>query len=161
VGQKDQGWDIALSLLNFERGADVGGAALLRRFFELILQYLNERNLTGDPLIKQQLADIYIEIETARLLAYQLIYLASQEMPSATQASMSKLFSSESNQRCANAMMKLLGSFGPLAGGSQWAALQGQINHLYLQSFNSTLARGTSEIQRNILATRGLGLPRS
>ena len=161
VGRKEQGWEVALSLLNFERGLDVGGAGMMRGFFDLIRQYLKERNLTEDPLVKQHLANIFIEIETARLLAYQLVWLASQGLATASQASKSKLFCSEASQRCANAMMKFLGSYGQLAEGSKWAALQGRIGYWYLQAFSSTLARGTSEMQRNILAIRGLGLPRS
>lgn len=160
VGQPGQGWEIALALLNFERGLDVGGAAMIRRFFDLTMEYMKERNLTEDPVVQQHLANIFIDIETARLLAYQLVWLASQGLPSASQASMSKLFSSEANQRCANAMMKLLDSYGQLAGDSKWAVLQGRIGHWYLQSLSFTLARGTSEMQRNILAVRGLGLPR-
>jgi alkylation response protein AidB-like acyl-CoA dehydrogenase len=161
VGQKDQGWEVALALLDFERGVDVGGAAMMRGFFNLLMQYMKEHNLTEDPVIQQHLANIYVEIETARLLGYKVVWLASQGLPTSSQASMSKLFCSEANQRCANAMMRLLGSYGQLTGDSKWATLQGRIGHWYLQAFTATLARGTSEIQRNILAVRGLGLPRS
>jgi len=161
VGQKEQGWQIALDLLNFERGLDAGETAMIRSFFDLTMQYAQEHNLTDDPLVQQQLASMFIDIETARLIAHQLVWLASQGLPTTAQASMSKLFCSEANQRCADTAMKILGSFGPLAKDSKWAVLQGKIGLWYLESLTSTLARGTSEIQRNVLAVRGLELPRS
>ena len=57
--------------------------------------------------------------------------------------------------------MELLGLYGQLADDSRWAPLEGRLQQTYLSTFSETLAAGTSEIQRNIIATRGLGLPRS
>jgi alkylation response protein AidB-like acyl-CoA dehydrogenase len=161
VGQKDHGWETALALLGFERGLDAGSVGLMRAFFDMMLRYSKEHRLTDRPAVRQNLANVFIEIETARLLAYKVVWSAAKGLPSGTQASMSKLFSSETNQRCANALMKVLGTYGLLAEDSRAAVLQGRITQWYFQSFSSTLARGTSEIQRNILATRGLNLPRS
>jgi alkylation response protein AidB-like acyl-CoA dehydrogenase len=161
VGQKDHGWETALALLSFERGLDAGSTGLMRAFFDLMLRYLKEHHLTDKPAVRQNLANVFIEMETARLLAYKVVWSACKGLPAGTPASMSKLFSSEANQRCANAMMKMLGSYGLLAEDSRAAVLHGRITQWYFQSFSSTLARGTSEIQRNILATRDLRLPRS
>ena len=71
-----------------------------------------------------------------------------------------KAFASELSQRMAQVGMDLLGLYGQLKPGSKWAPLQGQIENMYLTSISSTIAAGTSEIQRNIIAERGLGLPR-
>ncbi len=161
VGRRGQGWELSLALLNFERGAGVGEVGRMRGLFDLITQYVVEHDLLNNLKIQHYLADIYIEIETARMIAYQLVWLGSQQLPAASQASINKLFCSEATQRCSNTMMKILGSYGPVTKDSKWAVLQGKIAHYYLESFSSTLARGTSEIQRNILATRGLGLPRT
>lgn len=73
---------------------------------------------------------------------------------------MNKLFRSETEQRIARTGMKLLGLYGNLRDDRKWAPLRGRISHLYLTSVAATIAAGTSEIQRNIIATRGLGLPR-
>ena len=160
LGQKDQGWEVAMTLLDFERGLDMGPIATMRRIFEMLVQYLREEGRGANPLVRQQLANIEIEIETARLLSYRGAWLASQGLPTTAQVSMSKAFSYEAQQRAANAAMKLLGSYGQLVEGSKWAVLQGLIERWYLETFAFTLFTGTSEIQRNILATRGLGLPR-
>ena len=71
-----------------------------------------------------------------------------------------KLFSTELNQRIYRTGMKMLGLFGQLDGRSANAAIRGRIKYMYLRSVANTIEGGTSEIQRNIIATRGLGLPR-
>jgi alkylation response protein AidB-like acyl-CoA dehydrogenase len=76
------------------------------------------------------------------------------------EASVSKMYGSELAQRLANAGMQLLGLGGQLAPGSPWAPLQGRFETLYLGAAALTIAAGTSEIQRGIIAGRGLGLPR-
>jgi alkylation response protein AidB-like acyl-CoA dehydrogenase len=76
------------------------------------------------------------------------------------EASQTKLYGTELAQRIARTGMRLLGLYGQLAPGSKWAPLAGRIERMYLLSLGSTLASGTSEIQRNIIATRGLDLPR-
>ena len=163
LGGVNNGWQTAMALLNFERTADVGGAALMRRFFELITDHLKNRGLLSDPTVQRHLADIFIDIETSWLMAYRLVSLAKTGATAkvSAHASMSKLYGSEAAQRVSNTMLNLLGSCGQIENDPELDVLQGRIAHWYLHAYTSTLARGTSEIQRNILATRGLGLPRS
>ncbi|MFQ5880106.1 MAG: acyl-CoA dehydrogenase family protein, partial [Dehalococcoidia bacterium] len=71
-----------------------------------------------------------------------------------------KIVSMELNQRIARTGTKVLGLYGQLDGASRWAPLAGRIKYMYLRSVANTIEGGTSEIQRNIVATRGLGLPR-
>jgi len=162
LGGVNNGWQMAMALLNFERNADVGGAAMMRRFFELVTDYLKKRNLLRDPIVQRHLADIFIDIETSRLMAYRLVGSAREgtKADASARASMSKLYGSEASQRVSNTMLNLLGTYGPIENDPELGVLQGRVGHWYLQTFTSTLARGTSEIQRTILATRGLGLPR-
>ena len=73
---------------------------------------------------------------------------------------MVKAFGTELQQRVAGVGMSLLGMYGQLEPGSRYVPMHGRIERSYLLSPSTTLAAGTSEIQRNIIATRGLGLPR-
>jgi hypothetical protein len=73
---------------------------------------------------------------------------------------MSKMYASELEQRLENTWMQMLGLYGQLQEGSKWAVLNGEITQLYLDSVSRTFVAGTSEIMRNIIAQRGLGLPR-
>ena len=94
------------------------------------------------------------------MLAYRVAWLQSQGRVPNYEASVSKMYGSELAQRLALAGMQLVGLAGQLAPGSQRAPLAGRIESLYLQSAALTIAAGTSEINRGIIATRGLGLPR-
>jgi alkylation response protein AidB-like acyl-CoA dehydrogenase len=76
------------------------------------------------------------------------------------ESSIAKLFSSELDQRIAATQMKLLGHYGQLTRGSPLAVENGRIPVTYLYATASTIGGGTSEVQRNIIAQRGLGLPR-
>ena len=76
------------------------------------------------------------------------------------EASISKLFSTELLLRVANTGMQALGLMGQLTEDSRWAPLRGRFRRLYLWSLSETIGGGTSEVQRNIIATRGLALPR-
>ena len=73
---------------------------------------------------------------------------------------MGKVLGTELQQHLAIAGVELLGLYGQLEPGSKYAPLSGRIERSYLTSVSATIAAGTSEIQRNIIATRGLGLPR-
>jgi alkylation response protein AidB-like acyl-CoA dehydrogenase len=76
------------------------------------------------------------------------------------EASVNKMYRSEVQQRLAQTGMRLIGPFGTAWKGTHWAPLAGRISHMYVNSVSATIAAGTSEIQRGIIATRGLGLPR-
>jgi alkylation response protein AidB-like acyl-CoA dehydrogenase len=76
------------------------------------------------------------------------------------EASMAKLFSSELAQRLAHTGMQISGLYSQLVADSKWAPLGGEIAGTCLSSVSATIQGGTSEIQRNIIAMRGLGLPR-
>src|SRR5579875_566179 len=110
--------------------------------------------------IRLELAERAIEAEIARLISYRIISLQKRGVVPNYEASMNKLFRSEASQRVAQTGMKLNDLYGNVFPRGKYAAMRGRISTMYLTSVSATIAAGTSEIQRNIIATRGLGLPR-
>jgi len=164
VGEENRGWYVAVTLLDFERsGIDYSASA--RRLMDELKDYVTETTQNGKPLmdlpwIRSLLADRYIDCEVARLMAYKVAYMQSQGLVPNKEASMSKVFGSETLQRVTAAGMEIMGMYGILGRDEKWAPLMGRVQEAWMSSFADTIAAGTSEIQRNIIASRGLGLPR-
>jgi alkylation response protein AidB-like acyl-CoA dehydrogenase len=112
------------------------------------------------PWVRNLLADRYIECEVARLMAYNVAWMQGEGLVPNKEASMSKVFGSETLQRVTIAGMEILGLYGALDRNDAWAPLRGRIQEHWMTSFSHKIAAGTSEVQRNIIASRGLGLPR-
>ena len=159
VGQKNRGWQVAQTLLGHERSG-IHRIASARRNADLLIEYARETGLGKDPLIKQKLVQLTIEGDIARLLAYRVGWLQTTGQAVEYEASMSRVYGAEYQQRVARVGMQILGLYGQLAKDSKWTKLYGKIEEDYLCSIGATLAAGTSEIQRNIIALRGLDLPR-
>ena len=164
VGQEDRGWYTLAVALDFERSG-VGYSAGARRTLEALVKYARQTERNGEPLsknpnVRRKLAQRFTETEIARWLAYKVAWMQSQDMIPNAEASMSKMYGTELTQRVARTGMEILGMAGQISQGSKWAPLEGHIQQLYLSSVSSTIAAGTSEIQRNIVAQRGLGLSR-
>ena len=162
VGEKNKGFSYLMSALDFERMIPPGG---IRKLFEELIQYAREtevdgRPLSKNPLIRQKLSQIAVELEGAKLLYYQLAYILDQGMIPNYRSSMEKTFVTELEQRVTNTAMEVLGLYGQLKKGSKWAPLDGKVEYCYRWSVVKTIYAGTSEIQRNIIALRGLDLPR-
>lgn len=164
VGELNRGWYVATTTLDFERSGIQRVISGLRMYDQLV-EYARGRSATeGASLpapLRHRLAELKIEYEVGRLLAYRVAWLQSQGRVPNYEASVAKLFGSELAQRLAGTGMQLLGLEGQLAPGSPHAALLGRVEALYLNSVALTIAAGTSEVNRGIIATRGLGLPRA
>lgn len=162
VGEKNKGFYYLMSALDFER---MFPPSAYRGLFEEIVGYARETEVDGQPLskntlVRQKLAQMSIELEVAKLLYYQLAHILDKKMIPNYQSSMEKLFATEVAQRITETGMEILGLYGQLREGSKWAPLAGKVEHFYRWSVVETVYAGTSEIQRNIIALRGLGLPR-
>ena len=107
-----------------------------------------------------ELANRAIEVEVLRGLSQGVAELQFAGKPPAHQASVLKLYHTELAQRIAATGMKMIETHGLLYRGEKHAPFDGMIAQQYLYASTLTLQVGTSEIQRNIIATRGLGLPR-
>ena len=165
VGELDRGWYVGAALLDFERSG-VDRPARARRILQELVQFCKEstrngHSLSEDRVIRLRLANMAVEIESSRLMCYNVAWMQSQGLVPNREASISKVYSSELVQRVYGLGMQILGLHGQLEPGSKWAPLQGRIENAYMRSGGGTVAAGTSEIQRNIIATRGLGLPRA
>ena len=157
LGEVNRGWYIGTTTLDFERSS-IGNAVGQRQLLEYYMRYLKEQGGI-DAAGRSAFADRWIEASTARMLSYRVVTLQANGMVPNYEASIAKLFNSELGQRIARTAMGMLGLSGQLTD-DKTAPLKGRAPASYLQTVASTIAGGTSEIQRNIIATRGLGLPR-
>jgi len=166
VGEVNRGWYVSTATLDFERsgiGRVIGGL----RTFEEVVAYAKAtpaRDSGGGTLfdrapVRLALADVALSFEVGRLMSYRVAWMQSRGLVPNYEASMAKTFGTELHQRMARVAYTTLGLRGQLLGG-EWAPLEGQIPMTVLQAVSLTIAAGTSEINRNIIATRGLGLPR-
>jgi len=164
LGEENRGWYIAMTTLAFERSS-ISFAAESARTLEELIAWAKETKrdgtpLVADPLIRHKLAEMAIEIEVARLINYHVAWMQQRGLIPNYQASVAKTFGTELHQRLANTGMQLLGLYGALDEKSKWAQLKGKIEYLYLWTVGETIYAGSNEIQRSIIAQRGLGLPR-
>ena len=164
VGQRNKGWYQLVIALDFERSS-IGYAAGNQRILEELVRYVKEttRNgkpLAGDPLIRNELAQLVVENEVARMMAYRIAWMFSKGLHPSYESSMSMVFVSEVMRRTANTGMRLLGHYGELDRDSKWAVMNARIMRMCLSSLSIGVGGGSNEIQRNIMAIRGLGLPR-
>jgi alkylation response protein AidB-like acyl-CoA dehydrogenase len=166
LGQENQGWYIAAMTLDFERSSLVAaGVAMARRSLDDLVQYCKETQVNGkslldNPLVRHKLAEMAIEIEVGRYMVYRVVSRQARKEPGSIEAAVCKLYNTEVDVRLANAGIQILGLFGQLHRDSKWARLMGRFEKSYLYALAMVVGGGTSEIQKNIIAMRGLGLPR-
>ncbi len=164
VGELNRGWYVAVTTLDFERSG-VEWPTSARRLLKDAVAELREWRGGGvapldDPIVRHKLAQAQIEAEVGRWLAYRVTAMQAAGMVPNHEASMSKVFGSEMVQRLSHTLVEIHGLYGQVRRGSKWERLLGRPADGYLGSVSVTIFSGTSEIQRGIIATRGLGLPR-
>jgi alkylation response protein AidB-like acyl-CoA dehydrogenase len=168
----DQGWKAATTLLGLERGDEAAtNPILFRAELDRLIQLVHERGLTGDEVVRDQVARAYTRVEIMRFLGARVLTGWLRGDPPGTEASVSKLLWSEYHRTVTDLAMTLLGPAAMTPTGrpplrhyrtddpgapnstASWA-------HTWLAAVSGTIYAGTSEIQRNILAETALGLPR-
>ncbi|MDZ7728137.1 MAG: acyl-CoA dehydrogenase family protein [Dehalococcoidia bacterium] len=159
VGEENRGWYVGMTLLDFERSG-IGTTAGQKRTLEKLTDTL--RDIGGDTLRKNRtkLADLVIANNVGRFLGYRIGYIQAQGQVPNYEASVTKTYQSELGQRIYNFGVNMLGLSGQMMPEDPHAPLGGNLPESYIQAVPSTIYSGSSEIQRNIIATRGLGLPR-
>jgi alkylation response protein AidB-like acyl-CoA dehydrogenase len=167
LGPQNEGWRVATTTLMNERGTGALASVMRYRivFDEIVdLARSTQRNgslATQDPVIRQQLAQFYVDLEMMRFTAYRTFSKIVQGGDPGPEGSISKLAWSELNQRMMELVMSLEGPASQLMRGSPHAVEGGRWQHHFLRSRANTIEAGTSEIQRNIIAERVLGLPKA
>lgn len=160
VGELNRGWYVATTTLDFERS----GIRMVMPAVRAVDELANAARGLRDrlpPWTRVRLAELRIEVEVARLLSYRVAWLQSQGRVPNYEASIAKLFGTELQQRVANAGLHLLHATGQFEPAAPFHRLARRTESYYLHAVALTIAAGTSEIQRSIIAIRGLGMPRA
>jgi alkylation response protein AidB-like acyl-CoA dehydrogenase len=165
LGDEDAGWTLVGEGLAFER-IGIARYARANRVLEHLVQHVNEtvvdgRPLAADPAIRMRLATLATRIEAAKLLNYGAISIqAAGEVP-AIEASIARIHNTQVEQLAGQVGLEVLGPQGLLVDDDPRCLLDGEMQRQWLESIPVTVAAGTTEVQKNIIAQRGLGLPRS
>jgi alkylation response protein AidB-like acyl-CoA dehydrogenase len=163
VGEENQGWYHAMTTLDYER-AGLDRYARTRRTFDDFVALCRDAKFNGitlgaDPLVRHKFASLKVGMDSWGLLCWKVAWMQSRgEVPNA-EASTAFLFGTEQRLKLAQDAMEILGFYSILVGESELAPLQGAIEGLSRESLHLHGA-GTLEVHRNIIAQRGLGLPR-
>ncbi|HXH22249.1 MAG TPA: acyl-CoA dehydrogenase family protein [Dehalococcoidia bacterium] len=164
VGEENRGWYIGTTTLDFERSNIATGVGHNLAVADLLRWARDHKgahfNRVDRPAMRLELADRAVEARVELMLCYTIISMQARNIIPNKESSIAKLFSSELDQRIAATQMKLLGPYGLLGRGSHLAVENGRIGTTYMYATASTVGGGTSEVQRNIIAQRGLGMPR-
>jgi alkylation response protein AidB-like acyl-CoA dehydrogenase len=164
IGEENQGWRYIMTALSFERTAGIEHVSRSTRTLHELTKYAQEtkrngRPLTKDPVVRHRLAEFAVECEIGRLMCYNIACMEDKGLVPGHEASMAKNYCAEMGQRLSNTGLGMMGMYGQLGPG-HWSPLHGMVHTSYLFGVGDTLGGGTSEINRTIIATRGLGLPR-
>ncbi len=160
VGEKNRGFYQVLNQLDYERS---GMERLMGNYplFDSIIQFAKDNKLSQKSVIRNKLAQLQIEFEVGRLLIYRVAFLMEEGRVPNWESAMSKAYSTEFEKHVAGVAMEVLGPYGQLTSSSKLVPLRGMALHSYLASKGYSLQAGTTEILKNVLAVRGLGLPSS
>jgi alkylation response protein AidB-like acyl-CoA dehydrogenase len=165
VGEINDGWKVAMATLGFERGTGLGAPAAFKALLDRVVDVtLKEPRYNGvaaeDPDIRRRVAQGFIETRVFDLNTKRVLTQLTKGQPLGSEASLSKLFWSEMDARLWELGNDALGPRAELAPGAADAELGGKWFGDYLYARASMIYAGTSEIQKNIIAQRVLGLPR-
>ena len=151
VGGLHQGWQVANSTLRHERNM-LGSSARTQQLLHAVQRLARRRGIADDGAIRQRLANLAIRVEAMRLHAYRELTDAARGRPPGLPALVTKLVSTELNHDLAELALDLLGAQG-LGTGGLWS-------FELMFTLGMIIGGGTSQIQKNIISERGLGMPR-
>ncbi|GMU78318.1 MAG: acyl-CoA dehydrogenase [Acidimicrobiia bacterium] len=156
---QDGGWEVITTGLTFER-VGIARYARAAAVLELAVEHANATGLARDPLVRRLLADLGARIEAARLLSYRAVSIQARGEVPTVEASLSRMHNTVVEQLTGNVVMEVIGAGAQLRPGDPDAPLGSEPTRHWLRNVPTTVAAGTLEVQKNIVAQRGLGLPR-
>lgn len=165
LGAPGAGWNIAMGIVAHERGPmwTFVFQRKIRRALSQLIQLVREHPAAAgalrDPVVRQRLAQAHIEVELLRLSGYRSLTTLLRTGHPGPESSLEKVLGSETDQRLQDLALDLFGTYGALRDGPE-ALAAGAIPRQFLYARSETIMGGTSEIQRNVIAQRILGLPR-
>ena len=158
MGELNRGWYVTTSLLNSER-SQIRSVSSLQQTVDDLEEYVRAHRDTVRSEPRLELVDRRIEVQVGRMIAYRVVSIQQRGQMPTHESSCQTLFLSELAQRVARTGMKIAGLYGqgslPQFGRFGWSQ-----QRRYLSTVLSTIVGGSSEIQRNVIASRGLGMPR-
>ncbi|WP_434444942.1 acyl-CoA dehydrogenase family protein [Lentzea sp. E54] len=157
IGEEHKGWKLITNQLNHERVA-LCSAAPLRTALREVRQWADETGATKQEWVRLHLARVHAKTEFLKLINWR-IASGSDEAPSPAEASATKVFGTEFATEGYRLLMEVLGANGIVRAGSPGALLHGRVERMHRSSLILTFGGGTNEIQRDIIARVGLGLP--
>ena len=163
VGEENRGWYVGMTLLDFERSG-IGGAVATRKSLRSLLDFAGGDGAPQSPGLRRNrgnIADRYIESDVAYNFSMRIASMQAAGLIPNYEASTGKIAGSELNQRSAATGMKVFGLYANIWDPEdEYSPLRARFTQNYVHSVVHTIFGGSNEIQRNIIATRGLGLPR-
>lgn len=164
VGEVNKGFYYMMEAIDSERNHVFVPARLWPMVDEMV-SFAKETTFQGRPLaedaaVRAKIAQMAIELEVAQMLADNARWLELNELPITMEPEITKVMISELEQRMVDDAMQILGLYGQLDEDSKYVPIRGRIEWFWRHSFMPTIGAGTSEVGRNVIAQRGLGLPR-
>lgn len=159
VGEENRGWYVGMTLLDFERSG-IGTTASQKRTLEKLVKTIQDGPDWRRDKYRTKLADLVVANNVGRYLGLRVASMQSRGLVPNYESSVIKIYQSELGQNIYNFGVNMFGLSGQMLPEEPRAPLGGSMPESYLQAVPSTIYSGSNEIQRNVIATRGLGLPR-
>ena len=164
VGQENAGFKQIMAQMDYER---TGMERLLQNYpiYKLLIDYVKQMSKEGDSKAfycwaRDQVAQLEIEHQIGRLLCYHTAWIIDQGKKPSSQAAMAKAFCTQHEQRVNDIATKIVGPVSQIREDAEWSPFPVDLATCYLWGPSYTLQGGSTEILKNIVAFRGLGLPR-
>ena len=165
LGNKNEGWMMVVAGLSFER-VGVARYAKSGRAIEMLIDYARNTVVDGHPLaerpeVRAKIADLYCRYQAARLLNYRAISMQARGQVPSIEGSIARVHNTLLEQAAGQVGLEIIGPSGQIMQGDPLAPVDGRIERQWIHEIAATIAAGTIEVQKNIIAQRGLSLPKS